>query len=797
MVQNLISSSQTREENSQARNLHTRNWRSIFLIGFLIFLGFIPLFTGRTLYEEDGLFYFLPAFKFYWDALHAGQSFLITPQVFSGFPLYLSQIGGFVEPLNYILFSVFPFPFVYFFRIFISYLFAAVLVYLFSREFGLSRDASILSSFAFITSQQILGGTQVIRSFSAPFLVGIFYVALKFFHLRPIRILPFLGTMMLGVVIFLNGMLGGYMQLNLHALVGLGFFVIYLAWQDAKNGVHVSSLSVSLLGILSVFAIGLALFYPYLSRVLELLPLSGRSGGVSWQEAGGATTPFSIIPVAINKLAGFSSLFFLPTFKMPEALGGGFFAGFTAVVAVLISFFLKKSKGWYFFFSLFIFSLLATMPPLSWLFFTQTPFRYFRNVGFWQVFPGTFAFSILAGIGLDIFLRQQTKDERVKIFQRVMPLALAPLVIYFFFLLFFIKPDLIVFNPVRWVDIFVSLLFWVAVFLWFWFASYKPQKKTIIKILFIATSAASFILPIWILSYKDATSVNTVSVYQMPWVYQEIKKREGENISFRTFNFYPGDSQWYLFVKPNNPTAQGLHDFQREIAMQRLSPALHEYASIRGLDNLVPRRYRNVLDYVDTQKTFSDAYATPSDGGQPVFLIDPPIFEILGMMNVKYMWSVLPLSPAYEDVLIHHVAAATSSESGIALHLYENKRFLPKVTSPGHIAFLEESEDAFKTIIKNGFNFHNIGFIECKGCGQPKIVAQIPAEIQEPSFKNDFISFRTRGKEDAWVIIANSFVPRWHAFIDGKDANISIANYIYQGILVPAGEHSVSIQYKW
>lgn len=797
MVQNSISAPRTQEKYRQAGTVPARHWRSVFLIGFLVFLGFVPLFTGRMLYDEDGLFYFLPAFKFYWDALHEGTSFLIVSQVFSGFSLYLSQIGGFVEPVNYFLFSFFPFPFVYIFRIFLSYLLGALLMYLFSREWGLGRSASLLSSFTFISAQHILGGTQVIRSFSLPFLVGIFYVTLKIFRMHPIRVLPLAGFVFLGVILFLNGMLSGYMQLNLHAIAALGIFLIFLAWQESKRGVHLSLLSVLFLSVLAIGIVGLALFYPYLSRVLELIPFTGRSGGVSWQEAGGAVGVFSVIPALIGKIGGMAGLLFLPTFRMPDALGGGFYAGFLAVIAVVSSFWMKKSKGWHFFFGLFIFSLLATMPPFSWLFFTHTPFRYFRNVGFWLIFPGTFAFSILAGIGIDQFLKIVKPEERVRIFQRVSPLVVGLIAVYLISLLSLVKRDLIVFNPMAWKDIIFSLMLWAAVFLWFWLASYMPQQKKAISALFVATSAASFILPVWILSYKDATSVSMDSIFQKPWVYQEIKKRENDNTAFRTYNFYPGDSQWHLFVKPYNPTVQGLHDFQREVAMQRLSPALHEYASIRGLDNLVPRRYIKVLNYIDTKKTFSEAYGISSDGSQQVFLIDATVFELLGMMSVKYMWSMLPLSPEYENVLLRRVASATSTGSILALHLYENKRFLPRVTAPPHIAFLEENEDNFKNIIEQGFDFHEIGFIECKGCGAIKVVDQIPAEIHIDTVKNDLLRFRVNAIQDSWVIISNSFLPRWHASVDSKEVPIHYANYIYQGIRVPAGSREVELRYRW
>ncbi|MEK7068662.1 MAG: YfhO family protein, partial [Patescibacteria group bacterium] len=76
------------------------------------------------------------------------------------------------------------------------------------------------------------------------------------------------------------------------------------------------------------------------------------------------------------------------------------------------------------------------------------------------------------------------------------------------------------------------------------------------------------------------------------------------------------------------------------------------------------------------------------------------------------------------------------------------------------------------------------------------VVNQSSSSVEDVTVRNGEVSFSTEFARDRWIIVSNSFIPGWHASIDGKGAPIHYANYIYQGILVPAGEHAVTIRYR-
>ena len=74
----------------------------------LLIIAFFPVFFQDWVFAHlDTASIFYPYFDFYHDALIRGDSFLWSPWTFSGSPLYLGHAGGFLDPLNRIIFSYF------------------------------------------------------------------------------------------------------------------------------------------------------------------------------------------------------------------------------------------------------------------------------------------------------------------------------------------------------------------------------------------------------------------------------------------------------------------------------------------------------------------------------------------------------------------------------------------------------------------------------------------------------------------------------------------------------------------
>ena len=771
-------------------------------MGALVAAVFLPLFFGHFVADDDAIQYTLPAFKFYSDSIKSGESFYLAPQALSGFPFYLSYIGGFYEPLNYIIFKFLSFPFSFSFRVFLNFWLSAIFVFLACRTMGLRRSASLVAAFAFLTAQDFQRSLTLAHSNSFPFLTGMFYVTTALFNEKTFASMRVAGLVLLGAAVFTVGMLGGATQLNVQSTVLLGVLCVFLFWKKYRDGEMVPfAKAASLLAL--VFGIGFLFFYPHFLRVMEMVSYSERSGGLSWELASGPT------PLA-TRLLSLVYFFFPKTFYIPPIVqGGGYglFLGPAALLFFILFFFSVRDWRWRSWLALFLFSVFSFFPyPLFWLMHQLPVFNLFRNPVAWLL-QISFAASVMSGIGYEWFV-SHARNAGARAARMLLPVAAAmgglALAALFVLLIFWYQiPDdaLTVLNYLTPADMFVPLLIWAGFGFWI-FLRQKNYDAAAARSVLAAVVFSSFLVPVWIKTFKSATAVNARSVFETPWIYEQIREKDRGGEPFRISTFYAGEVQWHFMVKRYNPSAQFLADFQRDAVRPNLYHLADDIQSVGGYDNLITRRYKKAHALLGLLGEGEIHAIKTADGA---YYVDVPAsrFDILGMMNVKYVWSVLPLH--LESLGGRVELVSKSRPPTVFLYLYENRAFIPRVHSPGRIVFFEQSEENFSSVMEQGHNFKEVGFIECgdpptlfesETCPAGTVRDQTPPAVKIKEVHNDSLSFSTDGPKDAWVIISHGFIPRWRAFIDGRETKIYHANYIYQGIRVPAGAHEVVLRYE-
>ena len=55
---------------------------------------------------------------------------------------------------------------------------------------------------------------------------------------------------------------------------------------------------------------------------------------------------------------------------------------------------------------------------------------------------------------------------------------------------------------------------------------------------------------------------------------------------------------------------------------------------------------------------------------------------------------------------------------------------------------------------------------------------------------------RTNATASGWLVVRNPYDRNWHATVDGRAVPIRVADYLLQGIPVPAGTHVVELSYR-
>jgi hypothetical protein len=77
---------------------------------------------------------------------------------------------------------------------------------------------------------------------------------------------------------------------------------------------------------------------------------------------------------------------------------------------------------------------------------------------------------------------------------------------------------------------------------------------------------------------------------------------------------------------------------------------------------------------------------------------------------------------------------------------------------------------------------------------QPTIGQMGRAEIV--TYAPERVEIRTESAVSGLLVLADAYYPGWTATVDGEEAPVLAANYLFRGVPVPAGEHTVIMRYR-
>jgi hypothetical protein len=79
---------------------------------------------------------------------------------------------------------------------------------------------------------------------------------------------------------------------------------------------------------------------------------------------------------------------------------------------------------------------------------------------------------------------------------------------------------------------------------------------------------------------------------------------------------------------------------------------------------------------------------------------------------------------------------------------------------------------------------------------QPDPMGSSPGNVAVPEYTPGHIRIQATAARPALLAVAESLAPGWQATLDGQPVDILRTNYLSQGVVVPAGQHTVEFQYQ-
>jgi hypothetical protein len=205
-------------------------------------------------------------------------------------------------------------------------------------------------------------------------------------------------------------------------------------------------------------------------------------------------------------------------------------------------------------------------------------------------------------------------------------------------------------------------------------------------------------------------------------------------------------------------------------------------ADINGFNSLQPRRYTDYL--------FSPAVGDVSYG----YLWDEALFReespILSALNVKYLlvpaWGTPQLGANWHRVYANH-----------HVRIYENALVYPRAYFVESARIEHDSRLVLRTVTAPGFDGRREALVEADRL--PDLVDprhDRDARVQIVAYAPNRIVLETATAGVRLLVLSEMDLPGWRASIDGVAAPIFRTNYLYRGVIVPAGAHTIELRYR-
>jgi hypothetical protein len=674
--------------------------------------------------------------------ISSGRIPLWNPYNFSGSPLLANIQSSVFNPVN-ILFFLFSMPTAWGFSVYLQCFIASVFMYLFARKLRLGVIPSLLSSVSYSYS---LFMTVFLEYNTIGFGVALLPVALYCYELlrekrTGLRIVLFC----LSVTLFF---LVGHLQVAVVAYLFLLFYILF----SQRLSFFVTQKKIYEIGFLILLATVIAGIQ--LVPSIELLLLSARVP----QQYGFLVEklliqPWQFIMIMIPDIYGnpVSRNFIANETYPTKAMSVG--------VGVLLFSFIgfwqwKKHRVVVLFASaLFIVLLFTTRTPFSEIFYRFPLPLFSTSSPSNMIFLSSFCLSILAGFGLQAWLRGETKIQQL-----------------LFFLLFVLGLLLLSFQQKEFYqekNIFLSLSLFAGVCILFLIGFFKSAWSRTCSVVFLGI----VLVESFFFFQKFNPFVPLQTVYPDTKITQELRTLTSNGDRFWSFG--------NAVMESNVQTQQSLYSAE---GYDPLYPAAYGELLYATRDGTFPRSFDST--------TRSNAVIAPQSSGQGSFLQNDARLRVLNLLSVKYILD-RDENASSEKTFPETSFQRVFHQDGWSI--YENKNAFPRARLVSSVVVSKDPEAFTDTVFDKDFDIGKTVILQSK---INQSLSMKRGKVTQFFAESDRMLFKTKSDGGSVLALSSTFYPGWRVLIDGKEKELLQVNHALSGVFVPEGEHDV-VFYYW
>lgn len=251
-----------------------------------------------------------------------------------------------------------------------------------------------------------------------------------------------------------------------------------------------------------------------------------------------------------------------------------------------------------------------------------------------------------------------------------------------------------------------------------------------------------------------------IDLWQIDKRYLSEKNFEKGSVTRSSFVMSEADKQILTDKEPHRVMSLYINPFN-EVNTS------YYHQSVGGYHGAKLRRYQDVIDrYIGAEyQSLTSALQKQDYEG-----IDKALSQAtaLNMLNTKY----LIYNPAQKPIVNPYALGAAWRVSSIK-----------KAQSP---------DEAIRLI--GGCDLSEVAIIEGNNA---QSAPDSSATIIRTSYAPDALEYQSEAATDGVVVFSEIYYDKgWHAYIDGKEAEILHANYILRALQVPAGKHTIRFEFR-
>lgn len=172
-----------------------------------------------------------------------------------------------------------------------------------------------------------------------------------------------------------------------------------------------------------------------------------------------------------------------------------------------------------------------------------------------------------------------------------------------------------------------------------------------------------------------------------------------------------------------------------------------------------------------------------------VVSLDSPLLDL---SNVKYVVSSAEIEKTQDasaqDVLKRN--PLVWAREGV--FIYKNSNYLPRAFIV-HKAKVVKDEDKLKELLKDK-DFKPEDIVLLSG-GEEIFYEAVKSSADIEEYSDNRLRIRTNLSKPGYLILSDTFYPGWKARVDGKNAEILRANFVFRAVYLDEGEHVVEFSY--